>query len=352
MAYTLKKRIRRHVINIYHWLSVDKLLMFCGVNDKKIISSIGKFYPNASKKEIPEIIKDIKKCYYRYLTTPDEYFLFGFNNRKTPSYRDSFLTDNYKVRCLLKTISEERYFNELCDKYSFYKIAGKYFNREAILVDSETNFIDFEIFTNKHNALFIKPLSDSFGRGARSIQIESKEDVNKIYQELTKSCGSWIVEERIQQCKETKMWNESSVNSVRLPCFLSKGKFNVLGPFFRTGRKGAVVDNAGGGGIFACVDATTGLLTSDGVDELNHYYEIHPDSGLKFQGWTIPQWKELLLLAENIFIECFPMHNYIGFDFALTEKGWVLIEGNWGQFVGQYNDKIGVKDDFVKYLKG
>ena len=60
----------------------------------------------------------------------------------------------------------------------------------------------------------------------------------------------------------------------------------------------------------------------------------------------------MLILAEKVFRQCFPSHSYIGFDFALTEKGWVLIEGNWGQFVSQYNDKIGVKDQFVKYLKG
>ena len=25
-------------------------------------------------------------------------------------------------------------------------------------------------------------------------------------------------------------------------------------------------------------------------------------------------------------------HIYVGWDFALTDNGWVLIEGNWGQF--------------------
>lgn len=325
--------------------------MFCGVNNKKIIKSIGKFYPSVSKEELPIIIRDIKKSYYKYLTTPDEYFLFDFNNVKTPSYRESFLTDNFKIRCLLKTISEGKYVNELCDKYNFYRIAKKYFNRGAMHVDSGTNYEDFDIFTNEYKELFVKPVSDSFGRGARSVRIESKENAKKIFHELT-SYGSWIVEERIQQCKETKMWNESSVNSVRLPCFLSNGRFNILGPYFRTGRKGFVVDNGGAGGIFACIDEKTGIITSNGVDEINRYYSKHPDSGLYYKGWVVPRWDELLLLAEQVFRECFPTHNYIGFDFALTDEGWVLIEGNWGQFLGQYNDKVGVKDLFVKYLNG
>ena len=84
---------------------------------------------------------------------------------------------------------------------------------------------------------------------------------------------------------------------------------------------------------------------------MNHYYEKHPDSGLTYRGWEVPQWQELLIMAEKIFRQCFPEHRYIGFDFALTERGWVLIEGNWGQFVSQYNDKVGVKEQFVRYLK-
>ena len=350
MAYTLKRRIKRYIITIYHCLSVDKLLMFCGYNNKKIKASIKKFYPKASAEDITLLVKDIKHCYYKYLTTPDEFFLFGFNKNTTPSYRSSFLTDNYKIRCLLKTISEEKYVNELCDKYNFFKIAKVYFNRGAIYVGPETTFDDFVSFTNEHKDLFIKPLSDSFGRGAKSVLIETQADVEREFKEL-KSCGTWIVEERIHQCEKTKMWNPSSVNTVRLPCLLSDGKFNVLGPFFRTGRKGSVVDNGGGGGIFACVDPKTGLVTSDGFDELGRYYEKHPDSGITYKGWMIPRWSELLIVAEGVFRECFPTHRYIGFDFALTEKGWVLIEGNWGQFIGQYNNKIGLKESFIEYIK-
>ena len=313
------------------------------------MSSINRFYPKASKKEASLLKKDIKRCYYKYLTTSDEYFLFDFHKNKSPHYRASFLTDNFKIRCLLKTISEEKYVNDLSDKYNFYKIASPFFGRSAMCVDSSTIFNNFEIFTSEHFDLFIKPLSDSFGRGARVVVLKSAKEIKELFDELT-SYGTWIVEERIHQCEETMQWNTSSVNTVRLPCFLSNGNFYVLGPFFRTGRKGAVVDNAGGGGIFACINPQTGEIVSDGVDEMNRYYERHPDSGLVFKGWRVPRWDELLALAEKVFTQCFHTHRYIGFDFALTDKGWVLIEGNWGQFVGQYNDKQGVKEEFVRYL--
>ena len=42
---------------------------------------------------------------------------------------------------------------------------------------------------------------------------------------------------------------------------------------------------------------------------------------------------------------------YVGYDFALTENGWVLVEGNsLGQFVGQIAEQKGVKKKFLEYL--
>lgn len=162
--------------------------------------------------------------------------------------------------------------------------------------------------------------------------------------------GVWIFEDLIKQSKEMSLWNQSSVNTVRMPCILSNGKFYVLNPFLRTGRKGQVIDNAGGGGVFACIDEATGIITTEGIDERNIRYTHHPDSGIQFIGWRVPKYKELLTLAETIFRTCLPEHKYIGFDFALTDYGWVLIEGNWGQFVGQYVSREGIHNKFLQYL--
>lgn len=50
--------------------------------------------------------------------------------------------------------------------------------------------------------------------------------------------------------------------------------------------------------------------------------------------------------------ELMPSHPYIGWDMALTEKGWVVIECNWGQFINQYADHIGRKKEFLRYVYG
>lgn len=199
--------------------------------------------------------------------------------------------------------------------------------------------------------MFAKPLSASFGNGAHVIKIANRAEAVAAFDRLSKG-GEWIVEERIIQSSEMSAWNESSVNTVRLPCFLSSnGTFHALAPVLRVGRKGSVVDNAGGGGIIACIDERNGIITTNGQDEAGLEYLAHPDSNRKFKGWQIPKWKELLAFAEEIHRNCLSSHRYIGFDFALTDNGWVVIEGNWGQFLNQYVDHRGIKNEFLNYIK-
>ena len=41
-----------------------------------------------------------------------------------------------------------------------------------------------------------------------------------------------------------------------------------------------------------------------------------------------------------------PNHKYIAYDFAHTDNGWVMLEGNFGQFIGQFATKKGLKSKF------
>ena len=43
---------------------------------------------------------------------------------------------------------------------------------------------------------------------------------------------------------------------------------------------------------------------------------------------------------------------FIGWDFALTKEGWVLVEGNWSQFVCQAAADVGVKERCIELMRG
>lgn len=296
------------------------------------------------------LIQDIKSCYYKYLTTPQEYFLFGFKEHKDIAFRSSFLTDNYKIRSLIKITGEEVFYNELTDKMGFFQLTKTYFRRNVFKLSKESKCEDFMSFVACTPDIFVKPLADSFGKGAKAFSIRTPKEAQVIYNELTKTGKEWIVEQKIIQSDDMAQWNSTSVNTIRIPSFLYNNEFHIVKPVMRFGRKGSLVDNAGGGGLICCVDRNTGKLVTDGADESGRYYKIHPDSEKEFLGWNVPDWSDLMILVEEIHRKCMPKHRYIGWDFAHTSDGWVLIEGNWGQFLSQYVDKIGVRKDFDDYI--
>lgn len=221
-----------------------------------------------------------------------------------------------------------------------------------IKVSADSDYQSFEDMAIQLRHLILKPLDSSMGKGIKAISIDTKEQAREEFDKLLNEGEAWIVEERIKQSESMAVWNESSVNTVRVLSFLRNGDFHVLTPFLRTGRKGSIVDNAGSGGIFANVDAQIGILSTEGIDECGIRYEKHPDSGLQFIGWQIPQYEELIATVRKMHTTIMPSHPYIGWDMALTAKEWVVIESNWGQFVNQYADHIGLKNKFLEYVTG
>lgn len=290
------------------------------------------------------ITKDILYCMFKYGATPTNYYTFGFLSLSEDE-RSTFVTDIYR-RQLLKRISGNEKYLELKDKYGFYKKMSKYFYRDVISIRCEQDFVKFNEFCHKHVQFIAKPNGGTLGKNTNIYSVNN--NVRYMFDSFI-SAGEWIIEELIVQIEEMKQWNPSSVNTIRLNCYLSGSKFYVLCPFMRTGRKGKCVDNGGSGGIFAVVDEKTGEIVTDGFDEYGNCYPIHPDSGLTFKGWKIPFWDQLLMVGEDC-IRTLSDHKYVGFDFALTSNGWVLIEGNWGQQIGQICTKKGIKKEFESLL--
>ena len=85
----------------------------------------------------------------------------------------------------------------------------------------------------------------------------------------------------------------------------------------------------------AAIDESSGLIISDGMDEQGNKYQKHPESNLPYKGFQIPEWEQLIDLATKAHLQM-DRHRYIAYDFAHTDNGWVMIEGNWGQFLAQF----------------
>lgn len=301
------------------------------------------------KSELHRLKCDMLHCYRKWLISPSEYFLFGFKENTSYQFRKNFIADEVMYMKLME--KEGWYLNsrDLNDKSNFYKLTCDFFKREVIDLDDYRSFC---VFCKKHPCVFIKPIDGLRGQGIQKFEYQDEEQVRTKYESLKENASRYIVEEKVIQSKCMSEWNASSVNTVRVPSFLGKNSFEVLGTVLRTGRKGSIVDNGAQGGVMAAIDPKTGNIISDGYDESGNVYPSHPDSQKIFKGVQIPEWKELLSIVETLHKSMPLGHTYIGWDFAHTDdKGWVLIEGNWGQLLTQIATKIGVKDAFFKYFR-
>ena len=215
----------------------------------------------------------------------------------------------------------------LHDKWLSYNHFMEFYGRKVALIEkadlSSGNVMEklnFLLEDGYEGRLIYKPLNKNKGIGIRLF--DSSEEALRFLQE---SEGG-IVEQVIIQKEEMASFNPSSVNTIRIHSINYGDSIDVKWPCLRMGRKGSVVDNAGAGGIFAAIDVETGVTVA-ACDESRNTYVVHPDSQKKLIGFQVPQWNEACELTKRL-AHLLPQTAIVGWDLALTENGWVLVEGN------------------------
>lgn len=296
--------------------------------------------------------KDMQREFWLHGTHFDEYFYYGFYGRDR-AYKDSFIneTQRFSYYNKLNTIKSMKQFD---DKWKTYRRFTPFYKREILFCRHESDYEAFDAFLKKYGTVIKKPVDSYFGNGVEILSDEA--DNRALFDRLCKD-GKFLCEELVRQTDFFSQLNASSLNTVRVPTVLT-GKtpdayeVHIFYPCLRIGRKGSVVDNAGAGGLLVQVDARTGALYHTARDEMNRAYTAHPDSRIRFDGLCIPQWQEAVETAKKLALT-FPENRYTGWDLALTEQGWVLIEGNArAQFlVGQICDRVGKRKEMDALLK-
>lgn len=310
-------------------------------------------------KLVESIKRDMVKYYLLYGITPDEFLLYDCRN-KSEKYVKTILSRCYKDKCCFNNGKEEfgksggEIIAELKDKWMFYNMAKPFFKRAVCRVDADADFAELEDFCAKHRRFIAKPRFASSGIGVHVVDLQSNMMGSKELFEYYKQFGDgkWLFEEFIEQDSLMAEWHPSSVNTIRVPSIMTKDGPVVILPLFRTGKNGNIVDNChNDGGLMAVPDAKTGVLLTDGYDVFTNVVEIHPNSGKKFKGWQVPEWDSLIATAAELHKSLPPYHKYVGFDFALTNKGWVVVEGNWGNFPHQVCVGYGIRNEFERLMK-
>lgn len=297
--------------------------------------------------------KQAKRAFLDGGFRPDEFRLYGLENKKK-GYRDQILSRQEKDQILISYYGPDyiRILGLLKDKYVFYSHLKDYFNRDVTYIKSADDRLSFLDFCKRHGHIFAKLNKGYCGRGARIITVDSDQAANAAFDEMVSS-GEWIIEELIKQDSSISQFNASSINTIRFPSFKKNGKVKSVFPCMRFGREGSIVDNAGQGGVFVSIDPESGEIITDAFDEEGNVFPSHPDSKVRFRGFRIPRWEELKGIVEKAHLALPDDQVYVAFDFALSERGWCIVEGNWGDWIlEQVSLGRGMKQEFVSLLQG
>ncbi|EDP71459.1 putative hexapeptide transferase family protein [Flavobacteriales bacterium ALC-1] len=240
-------------------------------------------------------------------------------------------------------------FNEiLTNKLIFSECVGKYIKvpeTYGIFVNGKFSFNSgktLEELVEQLNIFVVKVVSGGGGKGVYIIKKKSDNQFvlnntttyNKVELfEFFTTLNNYIFTEFIEPSEFSKSLNETSVNTMRIITLIDPktNKAFIARAVQRIGvAASAPQDNFTKGGLSAAIDLMTGQLsdcTRHPKTKEHKRYTHHPDTNIKIEGVIIPNWKsieaQIIEAANNL-----PTLKVIGWDFVISNKGLVAIEGN------------------------
>lgn len=358
--YIITRRCPRFVSNCLLWLTDIgvSVKMYGGYTAAEHINENCELFLNKEQLNDRELMKRIRKdimyCYVRYGTNANEFFSYHFLEKNSKE-RDTYLPRLTKDRMLVSQMRGKNriFFEQIKNKYKFYEIAYTFFKRDVCRIMTNEDLTPFLAFSKKHTKFIAKPISGHCGNGVEIISIDTFEgDAKKVFAYLHQTeTSSYIVEELVEQDSRMAEWNISSLNTIRVPSMRTSWGVTIFYPSIRIGRAGSIIDNAGAGGTFAAIDPKTGIIISNGYDKRGHSFAEHPDSHKPYMGSQIPDWDALINDVKDLHAIMAKEHKYIAFDMALSTKGWVVVEANWGELsMPQIEFGKGLKTEFKELL--
>jgi len=307
--------------------------------------------PNA---HLPEgegknLVLDMIYCLHRFGATFEDYFVYKFYFLNAEGRRQFNTLKMQYGYCELVNGDGIRHIFE--DKGECYRLFKDYFKRDLVVVDSLDCYTQFKEFVIKHPSFIYKPLNGHSGIGIKIYRNIDIDDTNVLDYIMEQGDGKFVVEELIEQAEGMALLHKESINTIRLFTFTIKEDVYIIGAAMRMGTGSSNVDNAGSGGIYACVDPTEGIVISMARDNAGNQYLKHPDSLVVLPGFSIPEWEEAVIMTKKM-AQTIKGATVISWDLAYSHNGWLMVEGNdvGDQHLLQAPLQIGIKDKLISLI--
>lgn len=193
--------------------------------------------------------------------------------------------------------------------------------------------------------LALKPAESSHGIGFRHLQfVDGRYVINGTAMEEDAFCreivacgGDMLIMEYVRGHEMLRNIYPDVVNTVRIMTIRRPEGACIRHAYLRIGTKATGhTDNLASGGIAAEIRLEDGKIGEARLLR-NHVYspcERHPDTGALLAG-TIPHWEMIQVRIEEICRYLYPLE-YLGFDVAVTDDGFRILEINTHQDLQQY----------------
>lgn len=222
------------------------------------------------------------------------------------------------------------------DKIAFNRRFSEFLGREWLVV-TESNADEVRSFVEAQGTVIAKIPVSHMGLGVRRYQAADVADWAAFHRDLL-SKGEILLEEVITQHSDLSAVCPGTVNTTRITAFFDGSDVHTLAVAQKFGR-GEVSDQMSYGGFYTMLDPDSGHAMSAGYDSHAHVHETHPDSGFRIADFQLPLFDDAIALIDRA-ARVVPEVQYAGWDVVVTEKGPVLVEGNWG--AGVYENKPSV----------
>jgi len=306
----------------------------CKINLSGMRERINEAYRRCGKPKFL-IFLDMINCGIRYQAGYIEYVIYGMYAMNAKQ-RKTVLTAGKNNR-YVAALNLKRDWDYFENKVKFLNTFREDIGRDFIDLTC-ASLEDFRAFAEKHPTFMAKPYDGICGKNIEKIDSCGK-DLAELYSGF-KASGQTLLEQVIPQHEEVSRLNPSAINTIRIVTIVRNGVPHVVFTGLRVGRAGSVVDNFVAGGMTVPIDAETGVIHNVAVDKVGNAFAIHPDTGVAFDGFQMPNWQACIDLAKRAAMRVETV-KYVGWDIASTPSGPVLVEGNHfpGQVLYQLKDQ-------------
>ncbi len=331
------------------------------------------YYPEEPQKSASEIIRDHIGHILRYGYPIHDYYPQGLDvkGKRWQDYIPAYY--NLKVQANVnKAWAKSRrgynYVFSLDDKWSFAEImeangfpvpetVGLLCEGKLMRLHNQGAFEDIDVLRARTGRFLLKPVRGLSGKGIIILDIadgrfvaDGKEVSSDELRAMVKE-GKYLIQPFVtNQHPRIKAIFDKSLNTVRVTMVRTEKGVETLGCMFMTGASDSAYSNWHFGGICMYVDEN-GRLGKYGYSMSKKRITAHPDSGVVFEGFELPYFRETLRLCEQAMDVYYGMKT-VGWDIALTEDGPIFLEGNagWGVIAHQMVEHRGWADKFRKYF--